>query len=292
MNLTQIMLDSKFPLREISEEESAKLKQALLGIYKDIVYVCEKNKMYCYLAGGSCLGAIRHNGFIPWDDDLDLIMFRCDYNKLPSQLEKEFPKKYHIVGPGYTLDNPYNFMKIEKVGTTLKTVFDVEKDNPGIGIDIFPIDSIPENAFHNKIHGTILNAIFYIAICTKLYQKPSMADEVLSSVKEGKRKLIFRKKIGFLFSWKTYTKWNLIGDRIASKSYKSDMMTIPSGRKHYFGEIQHRDVFYPPVKHNFEGIEANIPNNYNKYLCALFGDYMQIPPVEKREKHFIVEIQF
>jgi len=292
MNLTQIMLDSKLPLRELAEEESVKLKQTLLEMYRDILYVCEKNGLTCYLGGGSCLGAVRHSGFIPWDDDLDLNMFREEYTQLPSLLEKEFPGKYKIIGPGYTSNNPYNFIKVEKIGTTLKTVFDDEKDNSGIGIDIFPMESIPKNSLHNKIHGTLLNGIFYIAICAKLFQKPSMADKVLASVSEGKRKLRHRKFIGFLFSWLSYTRWMLIGDKIASKKYKSDMMTIPSGRKHYFGEIQPRSVFFPPIKHDFEGIESNIPNNYDKYLSALYGDYMQIPPVEKREKHFIVEIDF
>lgn len=292
MNLTQIMLDSKFPLREITPEESLTLKQTLLEMYRDILSVCKKNNITCYLGGGSCLGAVRHNGFIPWDDDLDLNMFREEYSKFPILLENEFPGKYKVVGPGYSKNNPYNFIKIEKLGTKLKTVFDDEKDAPGIGIDIFPMDDIPQNPFHNKIHGIILNGIFYIAICTKLFQKPSMADKVLSSVKEGKRKLRLRKFIGFLFSWRSYTKWIQIGDRIASKKYKSQMMTIPSGRKHYFGEIQFRSVFFPPVKHNFEGIESNIPNNYDKYLSSLYGDYMQIPPPEKREKHFIVEIDF
>lgn len=292
MNMTQIMLNSKLPLRELTDEESAKLKQTLLEMYRDILSVCEKNGLICYLGGGSCLGAIRHNGFIPWDDDLDLNMFRGEYTQLPSLLEKEFPGKYKIVGPGYTLNNPYNFIKVEKIGTSLKSIFDDDKDNSGIGIDIFPMDDIPKNTLHNKIHGIILNAIFYIAICTKLFQKPSMADKVLASVKVGKRKLRLRKFVGFLFSWRSYTKWNLIGDRIASKSYKTDMMTIPSGRKHYFGEIQSKSVFFPPVKHNFESIDANIPNNYDKYLSALYGDYMQIPPPEKREKHFIIEINF
>lgn len=292
MNLTQIMLDSKLPLHEITEEESVKLKQTLLEMYRDIMFVCNKYSLTCYLGGGSCLGAVRHNGFIPWDDDLDLNMFRKEYDQIPTLIEKEFPKKYKIVGPGFRKNNSYNFLKIEKIGTKLKTVFDGEQDNPGIGIDIFPMESIPTNFFHNQIHGFILNAIFYIAVCTKLYQKPSFADDILLSVKAGKRKLIIRKIIGFLFSWCPFSRWILMGDKIASRSYESNMMTIPSGRKHYFGEIQHCSVFSPPLKHYFEGIESNIPNNYDKYLSALYGNYMRIPPIEKREKHFIIEIDF
>lgn len=292
MNLTQIMLDSKLPLRELTEDESRKLKETLLSIYKDILLVCNENTLTCYLGGGSCLGAVRHNGFIPWDDDLDLNMFREEYDLLPSLLEKKFPGKYKIIGPGFTKNNPYNFIKIEKIGTKLKTVFEVENENHGIGIDVFPMESIPKNPIVNKLHGTILNGIFYIAICTKLFQKPSFADRVLESVPEGKRKLRIRKIVGFLFSYQSYSKWMEKGDKIASKKYNSDMMTIPSGRKHYFGEIQKKSVFSPPLKHLFEGIESNIPNGFDKYLSSLYGDYMQVPAPEKREKHFIMEIDF
>ena len=286
------MLNSKLPLRELSVEESARLKQTLLEIYSDILWVCDKYGLTCYLGGGSCLGAVRHNGFIPWDDDLDLNMFRDEYDKLPVFIEKEFPQKYKVVGPGYTEDNRYNFIKIEKLGTRLKTVLEDDTDNPGIGIDVFPMESIPRNFIHNIFHGFLLNGIFYVAICVKLYQKPSMADKIIASVKEGKRKLIFRKTIGFLFSWHSYSKWMLLGDKIASKSYKSDMITIPSGRKHYFGEIQKRSVFFPPIVHDFVGLKANIANDYDRYLSSLYGDYMQVPPPEKREKHFIVDISF
>ena len=286
------MLKSKYPIRELTDLERVTLKQTLLEIYKDILYVCTENNIVCFLGGGSCLGAVRHNGFIPWDDDLDLLLFRHDYEKLPSLLNKYYGDKYAIIGPHYIRNNPFNFIKVEKKGTLIRTLFDDETDTFGIAIDIFPIDSIPSNRLSNLIHGIILNSIFYIAICTKLYQKPTMADKVLFDTKEGKKKLLFRKIVGFLFSWFHYSKWMLIGDKIASKSYKSEVTAIPSGRLHYFGEIHNLQVYFPPIKKSFEGIESFIPNDYDKYLSALYGDYMQIPPPEKREKHFIVDIKF
>lgn len=292
MNLAQIMLKSGVKMRELTDLEREKLHQTLLDIYKDILHVCEENNIICFLGGGSCLGAVRHNGFIPWDDDLDLLMFRNDYEKLPALLNKYYGEKYSIIGPTYKSNNPFNFIKVEKQGTLIRTVFDDESDTNGISIDIFPIDSIPSYKLHNLFHGFLLNTIFYIAICTKLYQKPTMADKVLSATKEGKKKLFLRKTIGFLFSWQNYPKWMLWGDRIASKTYKTEMTAIPSGRLHYFGEIHRVDDYLPPIKRNFEGIEAYIPNNYDKYLSTLYGDYMQIPPIEKREKHFIVDISF
>ncbi len=89
MRLTDLILKSKLTVREITPQESSKLKFVLLEIYSDILKVCKKNKLTCFLAGGSCLGAIRHNGFIPWDDDFDLLMLRQEYDKLPQLLENE-----------------------------------------------------------------------------------------------------------------------------------------------------------------------------------------------------------
>lgn len=292
MNLTEILLEAKVPIRELSDTESSKLKQTLLDIYLDIYNVCEQNHLACFLGGGSCLGAVRHGGFIPWDDDLDLNMPRSDYNKFPALLLAAFPNKYHIVGAGFSKTTPYNYIKIEKIGTRLETIFDNAEDSNGIGIDIFPLEEMPKGKIHNFLHGTLLNALFFIAICTKLYQKPSIVDHYLSLTRKGRQKIFLRKTIGFLFSWKSYSSWNTYGDHLASKCYHSKFCTFPSGRKHYFGEKQSIDTFFPLQKATFEGLPCYLPAKYDTYLTSLYGNYMEIPPVEKREKHFIINIKF
>ena len=291
MRMTDLILKSNEDIHELTENESVRLKKTLLEIYKDVLSVCKNNNLTCFLGGGSCIGAVRHNGFIPWDDDLDLLMFRKDYDVLPELLEKAFPGKYEVVVPGKSEKAYLAFYKIELKGTRLVTIYDTD-EQCGIAIDVFPVETIPMNSVHRNLHGIRITFLLYIALCVKLFKKHSLADKLIASSLRGKTQHLFRKTVGFLFSWKSYQNWYHKADKIASKTYDSDMTSIPTGRKHYWGESQVRDVYLPAATATFEGINSFIPKDFDRYLSSLYGDYMQIPPVEKREKHFIVDIDF
>lgn len=295
MNLTDLLLKNNFEMREMTNEESSRLKMVLLEMLNDIQTVCQKNNLAVMLGGGSCLGAVRHNGYIPWDDDLDLIMPRKDYDIFPDLLKNEFGHKYRCVGPYVSDHAEYAFLKIEKIGTELKTVYELKNEHPAIAIDVFPIDNVPENRARRLVHGIRMNLLMYIAVCVKLYtKKDSPVIEILRSDRNGRRFLRKRLIIGKFFSFFSYSKWYKKCDSCSKKikNTSTTCVSIPTGRGHYFGEMQERVVFTPPVKHTFETLGSNIPNNYDKYLSSLYGDYMQIPPPEKREKHFIVDIDF
>lgn len=134
--------------RMLTDEESALLKKTLLSIYKNIADVCARNDLTLMLIGGSCLGAVRHKGFIPWDDDLDLLMPRKDYNKFISLLEKGgLGDKYEFTYAGSTIDSRVPFIKVY-----LKNTLDVEigiENSPqpkGIFVDIFPFTTVHEDS--------------------------------------------------------------------------------------------------------------------------------------------------
>lgn len=294
MRLTEYLLSSGIDYKELSEEQNSKLKETLIEMYQNIFSACEKENLICMLGGGSCLGAIRHKGFIPWDDDIDLNMFRSDYEKLPAIMEKYYPGKYSFNGPFLSDDVIQNFYKIEKVGTTLVTVYDIIGGKNRIAIDIFPIEDVPNFKVLRIIEGLILNLIFYIAICVKLRKRKSYFDELILQSKDGSRKYRRRKLIGLLFSFISYSKWYRIGDKIASKKFlNSKFVTVPSGRRHFFGELQKRNSFIPVKEVSFEGLKAYVPNDYDTYLRSLYGDdYMVIPPVDKQEKDYVIDIDF
>ncbi len=296
MNLAELILQSSLPVRELTDDEAAKLKQVLLGIYKDLLHACQKHGLTVLLGGGSCLGAVRHNGFIPWDDDLDVMMPRADYDRLPTILQQEFGDKYSCTGPNISEHFNTPFIKLGKRGTVFTTIYDLPDAEHEIAIDIFPIENIPDSRLLRLWHGFWLNLLQYIALCINLYAgRTCYATQVLRSSKEGRRKINHRLRIGHIGSWLfNYERLYAFCDRFAAKytNRNTHDVTIPTGRGHYFGEIHPREDFFPATEHTFEEVQAPIPHNSDAYLRKLYGDYMQIPPLSKREKHSIVKLQF
>jgi lipopolysaccharide cholinephosphotransferase len=253
--------------------------------------VCDKHNLTIMLGGGSALGAVRHGGFIPWDDDLDLNMPRKDYLKFIGLFDNELSDKYQITAPNSQFDVRNIFIKIYKKNTRLVEMFNVNSDTPkGIFIDIFPIEYAPMNKVVRSLKGTLANLIYYIGTSASLYQlQNNIIKDYFFSTKTSKRNYNLRLSIGSIASVMSYKKWFNLYDRLFSQGKESDLVCIPAGRKHYFGEILPKSVFYPVKETTFNGLKAYIPNNVDTYLKNLYGDYMEIPPEEKRERHFVVE---
>lgn len=295
MNITKILIQSQYPFQEISPEELEQLKKVYLDIFKDIYTACKKHDINVMLSGGACLGAIRHNGFIPWDDDMDIMLMRNEYEKLPQILLSEFPDKYICTGPNISDHTNISFMRIEKKGTLLKSVYDNPQEHNNIFIDVFPIDNIPDSIIVRVFNSVIADTIHYIALCMKYYDhRECPMTTILLSSPIGKKEIKVRLFIGKLFSFLTnYTYlFNILDNFIARHRNKiTKYVGVPSSRR-YLREIYPSDTILPVSYHKFEDIDAApIPNNSDVYLKTLYGDYMQLPPVEKRERHFIVEMK-
>ena len=258
----------------LSDEERISLQRTLIEIYIDVSKVCKRYDLKIMLGGGSCLGAVRHKGFIPWDDDLDLNMPRKDYNILLNIFNIELGDKYDLVDPGKTKSGQRIFAKIMKKNTTfIEENTTINKNTPkGIFIDIFPIESLPDNKLLRNIK------LFIINISTNLVNKISKYQ--LSNTKSKKATILV---VGFLTSFMSYYKWFKIYNSFISSGKSSRFCTIPSGRKGVYGELQTTSTFFPLSRGKFEGIEVSLPNNYHKYLNNLYGDYMKLPPPDQRK---------
>lgn len=282
---------------EIDDILRAKLQSTLLGIYDDVAAVCMKYQLSCYLVGGSALGAVRHHGFIPWDDDFDIAMSRGDYQKFQKVFEQELGDRYILNAPNYGEKVCARFPKVLKKNTVFKQIGGCsDSELQGIFLDIFIIDNMPDNKLLRHIKGIYCNILEFISGQVMMRECDDETTEKLSKelrIQMGTAQYCIRKLVGFVFSVKSSTYWfNRVDRAIQCKNKQSIMCTLATGRKHYFGEALPRDVFYPGLEGDFCGRKVLLPNNPDVYLKNLYGDYMTIPPVEKRESHWIEKIIF
>ena len=245
-----------------------------LDLYQKFSEICNKHNLRYWVAFGTLLGAIRHNGFIPWDDDLDVWMPRNDYEKLLEIGADEFHLPYFLQT---TLnDNDYYsaFARLRNSNTTGSlNVSRNNKCNNGIFIDIFPLDGAPENKcswrrrlFTNHFRNVLAHAYLYNInpnIMTRL------ANKILH--------------IPFLHydHRKTYLKVNQYAQLETWKqSEYVGMMAFPW--KFSANLVFRKEYFEKTIMHTFEFLEVPVPEGYDQLLRQRYGDYMKFPPVEQR----------
>ncbi len=287
-------INSSQLFRKLDEKELAAMKQCILDIFVHIKDVCDLNGLNLILTGGSCLGAVRHKGFIPWDDDIDLMMPRSDYNKLINLCEKGvLGDDYEYTYPHKKHDAPCAFLKIYLKNSRVIGIGGESKKYPnGVFVDIFPIEGAPKSKLGRLIKGTIANLL---RLCANMVDSSNKWDDKLTVFYKQNRLLYFnmrcRQILGRLLSVFSHTQWIHWFDIFVREESIQEFAVIPTGRKLYVGETLPANVYFPPTRGVFEGIEVSLPANPDAYLKNLYGDYMIIPPVDKRESHLIVEIQ-
>lgn len=287
--MNEIAINSGY-LRTLSRDESEGQKLLLLDMYKDISCLCDKHELIYMMGGGSCLGAVRHRGYIPWDDDLDIIMPRQSYNKLICLLAKgELGEKYEYEAPDKKKDSKNTFLKIYRKGTLNVEIINETAPGPkGVYLDFFPIDYAPRYSVLRYIKGLFSDFLHAVSSCVLYTEYPSKYyKEYMQQTKEGQKRYRQRMILGRLFGIIPHRKWVWWFDKFNSCSTATGVMTIPTGRKHYLGECHKENVFLPVAKATFEGIAVNVPHNTHEYLLRLYGDYMKIPSADKRERHFV-----
>lgn len=276
----------------LDDDKRERLQSLLLDMYLELYDVCKKYGITPYLIGGSALGAVRHKGFIPWDDDLDVGMSRSDYEHFKSVFETELADKYILNAPNYS-DNPKErFPKILKKGTVLREVVDSPDPNlHRVFLDIFILENVPDSNFSFKLKGWYCNFLEFIAGKVFFYEnRDELAKELFS--RAGHINYSLRVFIGWVFSWRKASKWFNTVDKSVQYNKTSKRVNIPTGRKHYFGEVFNKEQFFPAVMASFEGHDVPIFNDYDSYLKNLYHDYMALPPVEKRERHAFRDLEF
>lgn len=279
-------------IRHITDEEVKELQGVMLQMIKDVAEVCEKHGI-CYMAdGGTALGSVRHKGFIPWDDDVDLLMPREDLNRFVEIFDRELGDKYVLVTPNSKDHKVASLITEVYAKNTYKSnLCNMDNDLPqGVMIDIFPLENAPLNPVVRRIKGTVAMFLQYIAVSATFYNLycTPRKKEFFYQTPEGRFNYNFRRAIGFLFSFRSYDKWCNTFDKFVRCNKDTGLCCIPTDVGHYFGHLMPKEVFYPPIKGDFEDTQINLPHDIHAYLVNAYGDYMWIPPVEQREKHWTV----
>lgn len=266
----------------------------LLNIAKDMVAIFDKYNIRYSLSGGSILGAIRHKGFIPWDDDIDMNIPRKDYNKLLKIFDKEMGDKYYIQLPEKYPEMGLMVTQIRKKGTVARRKYDWNLDECGISIDLYIIENVFNNYVARFFQKNLSMAFSFAISAIRFYNNRKLPIELKKlegrQLNYSKSKMIVGRVLKIIpmkkwISWCDY--WNS-----ACKDEKTKLVAIPTGRKHFAGEIYERKKMSVFKKVPFETEQFNVPVWAEGYLSTFYGDYMQLPPVEKREKHLFLELKF
>lgn len=267
----------------MKEKYEKQIKRDLLEILDFFVSICKENNLTYYLGEGTLLGAIRHNGFIPWDDDIDIYMPRKDYEKLLN-LKIESPK--------FWLDNyktnkkswcPYS--KMRYLNTIYEEKYVSNYNEPqGIWIDIFPIDNTKNNILSFvKFRKLIVKICFYI-----LFYKYS---KKLNNLKS----LTINKKIVFIISRIVPRKIVILTREFLMKYENNENNPYYIGFTSKYSsekQLHLKNKIFPLKNHIFEKKEYSIPKDSDYILKKIYGNnYMQIPKESERETHQPVRVK-
>lgn len=276
-------------LKELTQEESSSLRKCILGIFKDISALCVKNQLTYMLAGGSCLGAVRHKGFIPWDDDLDILMPRPDYDKFIELLNAgALGPSYSHSFPNKHTDSPSMFLKVYRNDTVMMGLGGENSPYPHkVFVDVFPLEGYSNSSLVRSIKGLIANILRLCAnTVSEAGPMTERQKEFYSSNRDLYRMVRKRRILGKMLSIIPHKIWVCCFESFVRNPDMTGLVGIPTGRKLYNGEVFPSAVFMNTKLASFEGIEVPIPQGFDSYLKNLYGQYMEIPPPEDRERHF------
>lgn len=255
-------------MRKLSIKEQ---KTIQLRILQEVADFCEKEQITYFLAYGTLIGAIRHNGYIPWDDDIDIAMPRPDYDRFMKNFNQEYEHTKVLelsLSPSYSQP----FAKAYDDRTWIDELH-YKHDKYGVFVDIFPVDGVKGTA--QFVRADRFSKILHTKKAN--FTRRKLSKKIIN---------IIGKIILLPFSIHDILKWM---DKDARRypfgtTEKAGVITVPWGLR----EIVNTSVFQKTIFHEFEGKQYRIPIGYDEWLRSLYDDYMELPPEEKRVPHHVL----
>lgn len=287
--------------KDLQGEELVKLKKVMKTIMDDIVAVCDKNNINYILFYGTALGAIRHKGYIPWDDDIDLAMPRKDYEMFLKIAGKELGDKYYIraASKGDPIAVPTCHVKLK--GTKYVNYSDLValENEPEyakcIYVDIFPLDNASNIHLIRRIDGIISLLILFFISCVSIKNAVKyLKEKGVQLSREEKDAFRLKVTLGKIFGIIDMVKWYRLYDKFVKKNHnnKSRFVTCYVGDKTIEKGTYLREKILQTSIAEFEGTNYRISKDYDYYLKHTYGDWRVVPNKDHQQIHPIFELDF
>ena len=264
----------------ISEKELRQIQEIQQDLIREVVRICRKCGIHFNMVGGTMLGAVRHKGYIPWDDDADIGFLRAEYEKFREVCKTELNhEKYYIQDLRDTKGYRWGYGKLRRKNTEFvrlgQEFLPIEK---GISIDLMPFDNVPDKWVARKIHFFccfLYRKIFWSAVGSKIEKSPY-------------KRIVY--KIMCLMPMdaviKSYQRFVDVGQR--KKTQLVRILTFPTPKGIYGYE---RKWYTHLAKYQFGEMTLPGAYDYDGYLHTKYGNYMELPPVEKRKMHPVSKLK-
>lgn len=269
--------------RMLTDEEGQQLKKIEYSILKEIQKVCDNHNIRFFLVGGTLLGAVRHHGIIPWDDDIDIGLMRKDYEAFVRYAMNELPSYLRVVN--YSTDRGIGepFTKVMDMRYKMVEIFASTSNAPtGVFVDVFPVDHAPDSLIKRTIHRFRNYELRKLILLEANYNfRKTGLKKVGYGILKSIARLRGRKALVSAYE-KNAIKYEdtLCKDVvILGSNYGYEIESIDT-------EAMKKTKMVP-----FEDSKFPVPVGYERYLRKVYGDYMQLPPVEKRmNKHKLYDL--
>lgn len=267
-----------------SQQHLNDTQRYILHVLREVTRVLDELNVPYFMQGGTMLGAVRHGGFIPWDDDVDMGIPRADYDRLLKEVAAHLPENLQLRTYDDETDHHYYFARIVDTRYQIRRMGSLEERLENIWVDLFPLDGMPNGFFSRQWHKFRL-------LMTRLKFHLSCFEKV--NIKRPGRPLVERIiiKIAMITrvgKWFNTRKQLDKMDRLLKKypPEKSDYLVNFTGQTSYkFNEMFKKEVYGNGKDYPFEDMTLVGPEQYDAYLKSLYGDYMTPPRVEDRNAH-------